>query len=427
MTEGNLPRDSLRSPRDQLASGLVAHEGILNPAIDKDRPQAAWIAALRDRYPVEAEIDRVLVRKLQQRSGPAYAPQSLDALVAGATKLIRNAHGDRFEIRNSRWLTGGASKLQMAFDLRWWPDGQRQNDTAMVLRMEPAASVCETSRLREHQLLQAFDGIVPVPKPYWVDVEGRFLPYPALIYGFAEGVTKPSRTSSNVSGLGTNLGPELRARLAPQFIEHLALIHRRPLAQVQLPAFDVPTEPQAAARWAVNWWERVWEEDAGEDVPLMRLATAWMRASLPRTDSLSIVHADYRTGNFLFDESQARITAWLDWELGHIGDRHEDLAWSMSRAFGHYAEGGGEFLICGLLPEAEFLNRYEAASGLAVNRAALHFYRVLSAYKAVTIVLAAGYRNARNGKSHQDVLLVWLMGLAAPLLDELRELLEEVF
>jgi hypothetical protein len=49
---------------------------------------------------------------------------------------------------------------------------------------------------------------------------------------------------------------------------------------------------------------------------------------------------------------------------------------------------------------------------------------VLSAYTAIGIVLAAGYRNARNGKSHQDVLLVWLMGLAAPLLSELATLLE---
>jgi aminoglycoside phosphotransferase (APT) family kinase protein len=404
----------------------VPNSPVMHPTIDKDRPSSAWIASLRERYPVEAEIDRVLVRKLERRAGPAYVPQSLDALVAGATRLIRAEHGDRFEIHNPRWLTGGASKLQMAFSLRWWPDGRTENRTPMVLRMEPAASVCETSRLREHQLLQAFDGIVPVPKPYWVDAEGRSLPYPALIYGFAIGVTKPSRTTSNVSGLGTNLGPELRQRLAPQFIEQLARIHRHSIDTTQLAAFEVPTEPHTAALWAVNWWERVWEEDAGEDVPLMRLATAWMRASLPRTDRLSIVHADYRTGNFLFDESEALITAWLDWELGHIGDRHEDLAWSMSRAFGHYAEGGGEFLTCGLLPESEFLARYEDATGFAVERTTLHFYRVLSAYKAITIVLAAGFRNARNRKSHQDVLLVWLMGLAAPLLDELRELLEEV-
>jgi len=394
-------------------------------SIEKDRPAADWVAMLRERYPVEPGVDRVLMRKLQRRPGPAYKAQTLDALVAGATALIRAEYAKEFEIGSARWLTGGASKLQLAFVLRWQPQGT-PIETPMVLRMEPAASVCETSRLREHQLLQVFEPIVPVPKPYWVDADGKYLPYPALIYGFSPGVTKPSRTTSNVSGLGTNLGPQLRSRLAPQFIEQLARIHLHDIRDPRLSAFTVPPSPEMAALWAVNWWERVWLEDADEEVPLMRLAAAWMRTHLPQTDRLSIVHADYRTGNFLFDEDTARITAWLDWELGHIGDRHEDLAWSMSRAFGHYQEGGGEFLTCSLMGETEFIERYQAASGLTVDRGKLHFYRILSAYKAIAIVLGAGFRNAHNGKSHQDVLLVWLMGLSASLLDELRTLLDEV-
>lgn len=392
--------------------------------IDKDRPSPAWIADLRRRLPVETEIDRVLTRKLEQRSGPAFVPQSLAALVDGAKSLIAAEHGKPFEIVGPRWLTGGASKLQMAFTLRWSPDGSARRETPMVLRMEPAASVCETSRQREFELLRAFQGKVPCPKPYWVDQQPRHFAYPALIYAFAKGVTKPSRTSSNVSGLGTNLGPDLRGPLAVQFLHQYARVHRHPIDDPALLHFDTPQLPTGPAEWALNWWQRVWEEDCGEEVPLLRLAAAWMRANLPATDRLSIVHGDFRTGNFLFDEASAEITAWLDWELGHIGDRHEDLAWSMSSAFGHRAEDGGDFLVCGLLPEAKFLAAYRAASNLDVDMKTLHFYRVLSAYKAVVIVLGAGYRNARNAKSHQDVLLVWLMGLASSLLSELAGLLE---
>jgi aminoglycoside phosphotransferase (APT) family kinase protein len=39
------------------------------------------------------------------------------------------------------------------------------------------------------------------------------------------------------------------------------------------------------------------------------------------------VHGDYRSGNFLLDEGSGRITATLDWESGHLGDRHADLAY----------------------------------------------------------------------------------------------------
>lgn len=394
---------------------------------DKDRPSSDWIAALSCRFPVEREVDRVLRRKLDTRAGPPFSGVGLDRLVAGVEALIAARHDGAFSVVDAHWLTGGASKLQMAFALDWTPPGGSPARTKLVLRMEPAASVCETSRLREHQMLRAFEGLVPVPQAYWVDPAGEFLPYPALVYGFSPGVTKPSQSVSNVTGLGTNLGPDLRGRLAPQFMKQLAAIHGAPIDAPGLTAFDRPDRPTRAAEWALNWWERVWEEDAGEEVPLMRLAAAWMRGNLPETDRLSIVHADYRTGNFLFDETDAKITAWLDWELAHIGDRHEDLAWTMSPAFGHFSEGGTEFLTCGLLPEAEFLARYEEASGLPVIPATLHFYRVLAAYKAIVIVLGAGYRNARNGKSHQDVLLVWLMGLAYPLLEELRSRLEEAF
>ena len=36
----------------------------------------------------------------------------------------------------------------------------------------------------------AVGDIVPVPPCYWIDAEGDVLPHPALIYGFAPGVTR---------------------------------------------------------------------------------------------------------------------------------------------------------------------------------------------------------------------------------------------
>ncbi|MFX5714180.1 hypothetical protein ABTE40_20780, partial [Acinetobacter baumannii] len=87
------------------------------------------------------------------------------------------------------------------------------------LRMEPPESVVETSRAREFQLLQTLQGVVPVPPCFWVDAEGESLPYPALVYGFAEGVTKPTNlVSTQVTGIGLNYGPEFRPRLAVQFL-----------------------------------------------------------------------------------------------------------------------------------------------------------------------------------------------------------------
>jgi aminoglycoside phosphotransferase (APT) family kinase protein len=394
-------------------------------AIDKNAPSPEWIAALRKRFPTEREIDRLLTRKMQRRAGAGYSPLPLTALVQGVQSLVRSHYDGAFEVTDARWLSGGASKLQMAFTLTWDRPGVGRERTPMVLRMEPAESLVETSRLREFQLIKAFDGIVPVPPVFWCDADGSHLPYPALIYGFAPGVTKPANSTSGVSGLGTRLPVELRAQLAPQFVEHLAKIHTRDFREAGLTAFDVPEPGTQSAEWGLNWWERAWEEDTGEEEPMMNMAAGWLRRNLPRLNRPTIVHADYRVGNFLFTEADGRISAWLDWELGRIADRHQDLAWTTSRAFGHYREDGKAFLVCGLMPENAFFEAYDKASGLNVDRKTVHWYKVYNDYVMGVITLATGYRIARNGKTHQDVLVTWLMGIGYLLLDEMRSLIEE--
>lgn len=186
--------------------------------MDKGRPTPEWIASLRRRFVVEPEIDRVLTRKLERRAGPGYSPMPLGKLVEGVESLLRASLSTPFQVSEARWLSGGASKLQVSFTLDWTPAGRERASMPMVLRMEPAESIVETSRRREFQLIKAFEGAVPVPPVYWCDADGEHLPYPALIYGFAEGVTKPSAAQAGVSGLGTHLPLALRAQLAPQFV-----------------------------------------------------------------------------------------------------------------------------------------------------------------------------------------------------------------
>jgi aminoglycoside phosphotransferase (APT) family kinase protein len=396
------------------------------PIVDKDQPTAEWIDQLRRLYPCEGAIDRLLTRKLQRRAGPGFQPIPLETLVAGLDKLLKAKLGDTFQIDDPRWLSGGASKLQMAFELEWDRPGVGIEKTAMVLRMEPAESIVETSRLREFQLINAFEGVVPVPPVFWCDAEGEYLPYPALVYGFAPGVTKPSTATSGVSGLGMSLPPEVRTQLAPQFAEHLARIHVHDFRQSDLSAFEIPeTGTTQCAEWGINWWDRVWEEDCDEEVPMMAITSAWLRRNLPVLDRASIVHSDYRTGNFLFSEHDHRISAWLDWELGRIGDRHQDIAWTTSRAFSTLAEDGKTLLVCGLMPEAEFYERYEQQSGLKIDPRTVHWYKVYNAYTMGVLTLATGYRIARNGKTHQDVLVTWLMGIGYMIIDEMRTLIEE--
>ena len=395
------------------------------PALDKDQPSPAAIAALRARFICEAEIDRILTRKMSLRAGAGYATQSLATLVEGTAALIRAHLGAGFTIRDARWLTGGASKLQMAFTLDWTPaDGARQQ-TAMVLRMQPAESLVESSRRREFEVLAAVHGVVPVPTVYWNDAEAEYLSYPALVYGFVPGVTKPRDATSQATGMGTRMASHWRKSLGPQFVSCIARVHKHSFDPAALPSFEFPAPGTASLTLALNHWERVWEEDADQDIPLMRLAAGWLRRHMPACAKPVLLHGDYRMGNFLFTEHDARITAILDWEMARIGDHHFDLAWAMHPAYGAYDDDRKTLLVGGFLPVPAFIDRYEHESGLTVDPATLHYYKIYCGWLQGVIAIATAWRIAHNSKTHQDVQAAWIVGIGPRLLAELRNLLAQ--
>ena len=400
----------------------------LSPPDLRDAPTPEFIASLRRRYPIEPEIDKLLTRKMERRSGPPYSMVTLEALTASLAALLRAKLDGPFEISDQCWLAGGASKLQMRFTLVWIDPMAGPTTSDLVVRMEPAESINASSRLREFELLGALHATVPVPKVYWVDPDGTWFPEPALIYAYAHGVAKPTTlTSGSVTGIGTNFGPRLRKLLAPQFVEHLARIHTFEHEGASLESFTRPAVGSTeSAQQQINRTLRVWEEDRGEEFALMDVAANWLQRNVPTLDRASVIHGDYRAGNFLFIESSGDFTAVLDWERAYIGDRHRDLAWSTARVIGHMAEDGKTYLICGLMPIEEFHARYEEASGLKIDPVKLHFYEVLNRYQQVTTVLGTAYRVVRLGKSHQNIVVARLQTAAYLLAEELRSALEEV-
>ena len=421
----------------------------------RNQPDPAFIEQMRTRFPTEREIDAMLTRKMQRRSGPPFQTLTLTQISTCLTEFLR-AHLDRpFEITDQRWLAGGASKIQMGFTLHCHgsPHGatlggdvggarsqsaassvapsalrpETRSATRLVIRMEPSESMNSTSRLREFQMLKAFAGTLPVPEVFWIDEHGRWFPEPALIYAFAAGVTKPrALQGGQISGTGTNFGPELRRRLAPQFVDTLAGIHRFDYSGANLSAFNQPSVGSSDTNlWQLNRARRVWEEDRGEDIPLVEVAANWLERNLPILDDVSVVHGDYRSGNFLFNETDGQITAVLDWERASLGDRHRDLAWAAAYPFGHFAEDGKTFLVCGLLPSEEFFERYEKASGFTLDPKRLKYFEIFNCYQLVVSTIATGYRVVRMGKSHQDIVLAWAGAAGYSFAEPLRRALEE--
>ena len=394
---------------------------------NRDKPTNEFINEMSRRYPVERETDHLLIRKMRLRVSPPYRRPSLDALSKCLQNMLEEKIEGDFIIKDQSWFTGGVSKIQMGFTLDWNDPKRGPSVDRLVIRMDPAESSNTTSRAREVELIRLFQDLIPVPRIFWLDQEARWFPEPTLIYAFASGVTKPKTTTSGkVSGLGTVFGPRLRSLIAPQFIRHLGQIHSLDVNEVDLKTMDLPAiRTTQCALWQLNRGRRIWEEDRGEDFPLMEVAANWLERNLPTLDHASIVHGDYRSGNFLFDEASGNITAWLDWERGHVGDRHRDLAWTTQPTMGHYSEDSEKFFVSGLIPLDEFYQRYEDASGLSVDQDKLYFYRVLNCYQILCSAVATAYRVARLGKSHQDILLSRVKGIAPSLYLDLSCLLKE--
>lgn len=370
---------------------------------------------------MEPTIARMLDEALQLRQQPAYKVRTVEQVKASLDQFLANTDLEEAQAVDLKRLGGGASKEQFVFNLVQ----KNKSVQRCVLRMDPLESAVVTCREREQAILEAMKGVVPAPKPLWCDKGGSQLGRPALITDFVEGITKPTESTSNVSGFGSVFDGATRKKLSVPFMEHFAAMHGVDWTPYDGTCFQAPTaDTEQAARWQLNWWTTVWKNDVSEGFPLMGLAESWMRDNLPqcKPHDLVFVHSDYRTGNYLYDETTCDITAILDWELVHIGDYHEDLAWAAIRSWS--TEEKGTLLASGLIPLVEMCKKYTTLTGREVDMKTLYFYQVLGLYKCVAICLATSVNAAKHAHNHQDALLSWLAAAGYAFLTDLCNLLE---
>lgn len=375
-----------------------------------------------DRDDIESRIAHVLARKMGRRDQGSYSARTDEQVTAQLENLFRTEGLEDVRISHLARMTGGASKEQFAFSLT---HAGAEKPERLVLRMDPWMGIVETCRGREAELLETFADIVPVPPLRAVDADGDHLGAPGLVTAMVPGATAPSDVPlAAVSGIGIRFAHWI-PRLAPQFVDNLARIHAFDIAQAGLRYFDLPAAgtTQAAMR-QINWWMRVWEDDLVEPDPLVTLTERWLREHAPVCAEPVLVHGDYRLGNFMFTEPDGNFSAVLDWELAHVGDFHEDLGWCVQRLFSTPVDGG-ESLVCGLLTRDDFLANYEAASGRTVDREVVRYYEILSAWKCIIINNATACCAAREGQSHQDLVLTWLSFGSAVFRDEIVRLIRE--
>jgi aminoglycoside phosphotransferase (APT) family kinase protein len=293
-------------------------------------------------------------------------------------------------------IPGGASRETYRLRLTYRDAAGAPVEQRLILRRDPPASLIETERSVEFAAYRAFEGsAVPVPKMLWLEEGSEALAAPFFI---AEEITgfESSPTAllaepylSNAAKMGARkwgiLGEISRAD--PQALGLTAI-------------WEVPA-PDQCWRRELDYWEGVIDADALEPQPIIRAAIRWLRACPPApAQKISVVHGDFRTGNFLYD-AEGEIHGVLDWEMAHLGDPLEDLGWGLNRIWCW----GGDDRRGALLPREQAVAIWERASGLKADEAALHWWELFNCVKGQGIWISSAKAWADGG--NRDPILIF--------------------
>jgi aminoglycoside phosphotransferase (APT) family kinase protein len=327
-----------------------------------------------------------MTHPLEPRVAAYIAKQLPDASEIAVTDLER--------------ISGGASRETYRFRLAYRQSGQA-HERRLILRRDPPASLIDTERRVEFEAYRAFHGsAVPVPKMLWLEEADDALDHPFFI---AEELVGFQAAPQMLFAGGYDA---VLPRLAERKWTILGEIARADPVALRLD--KVMPAPALDACWIreLDHWEAIFDSDEAEPQPIARAAIRWLRANPPPpAQKLAVVHGDYRTGNFLFDE-QGDIHGVLDWEMAHLGDPLEDLAWGFNPIWQF-----GRGLAGGLVPQEEAVAIWERASGLTADPAALHWWTLFNCVKGQGIWVGSA-RAFIDGGNKEPIMVYpawWLL------------------
>ncbi len=234
-----------------------------------------------------------------------------------------------------------------------------------ILLAQVAGKHVESDTAEEYRILRAMTGHgLCAPAALALDVVGGVAGGPALVLERIDGQASPVEFLK----LDRDTGRSATAFLAKAIAEVHAfdwaaagLTPRSPLDEILL-------------------WESRFLVHRLEPLPVLAQLFRWLKAHVPTPARLSLIHGDLRPGNFLFEGGG--INALLDWEMAHIGDPAEDIAWAYRALWS---------------PEGFMsLDEFAQVHGLGIPRRNILFYRIFSELKFAAISVSAAASFARG-------------------------------
>lgn len=161
-----------------------------------------------------------------------------------------------------------------------------------------------------------------------------------------------------------------RRQVAFDFMRQLAALHDLDVERLPLLGFPSRQPVSVAIRERLELLAR--KHAQGVEDPLLVFALRWLQDNVPAEPKRQVlVHGDAGPANFLHHEG--RVTAILDWEMTHLGDPMEDLAWIAVRD-----------LFQPFVPLPECFAAYARAGGAEVDIPRIRYHR---AYALINLVV----------------------------------------
>ncbi len=317
---------------------------------------------------------------------------SLEEVAENTTDFLTKKWATEVKITSIEQIFGGASRETYRLSVR--TDDRVQN---LILRRDPPTSLIDTERELEFSAYEAiYPTDIPVPEPLFLENDPAYLQQPFSIMVAIDGaITDASLLNENQKKVIGRQKWQLLGKLAAKDPVELGF-HR---------FLEVPEVGQCAAR-ELAYWEKIILDDEIHPQPIAQAALRWLKANKPApAQKVSIVHGDYRTGNFLFVPDEG-IKGVLDWEMCHLGDPLEDLAWSLDPLWNwDDPEHAGL-----LLPHREAVDIWEETSGLKVDMEAFRWWRIFASIKGIAIWISSS-ENFQNGAGKDSILAMagWAM------------------
>lgn len=303
-----------------------------------------------------------------------------EAIAAGLGRALARQLGAGTRVGGLTRLAGGSSCEVWAFEavaagerqalvLRRDRDGKASREALPGIDFGPAMDRDTEGRI------QAAAGAAGVPVP-----EVRFALEPADGLGAGYVMARIAGETIARRILRDDAHAEARPRLAGQCGAVLARIHGTELQTLPTLA-DLPPGVQLAQY-------RTLLDRLGEPHPVFELALRWLEANLPPTRPPTLVHGDFRNGNF--SVGPEGLEAVLDWELAHLGDPMEDLGWLCVKSWRY---GVNDRPVGGFGDRAELFAAYEAAGGAPVDARTVTFFEVFGTLRWGEICLYQAHRH----------------------------------